>query len=244
MAYKRTQISGPQDAIPLILQSEATVMEPMEYEPNGPSVRFFRQVNHTARGHAVAMIAEFVGTTMFLFFSFAGAQIGNEKIDTLRPLLVQPGPSLLQISYIAAVFGVSLGVNVWVFYRVSGGMFNPAVGHTGLAPLTPYTNLNIGLSRTLDRWSIRLGPSCLRSPNAIYRRHRCCGSGVSVATRSAPGRKCSRLGCDYSTGYLPRNDPHCRAGIHHYHVGCRKKSDILYCTTSNWLGTLHSPPYW
>ncbi|KAJ4393451.1 Aquaporin-1 [Gnomoniopsis smithogilvyi] len=126
MAYKRTQLSGQQDAIPLILQ-EATVMEPMEYEPSGPSVRFFRQVNDTARGHAVAMIAEFVGTTMFLFFSYAAAQIGNEKIDTLRPLLVQPGPSLLQISYISAVFGVSLGVNVWIFYRVSGGMFNPAV---------------------------------------------------------------------------------------------------------------------
>lgn len=109
-------------------------MEPVEYEPKGPTLRFFRQVNDTARGHAVAMIAEFVGTIMFLFFSYAAAQIGNEKIDTLRPLLVQPGPSLLQISYISAVFGVSLGVNVWIFYRVSGGMFNPAVGHIPYVP--------------------------------------------------------------------------------------------------------------
>lgn len=125
MAYKRTQL-GRQDDIPLILQ-EATVMEPVEFEPSGPSLHFFRQLNDTVRGHAVAMIGEFVGTTMFLFFSYAAAQIGNEKIDTLRPLLEQPGPSLLQISYISAVFGVSLGVNVWIWYRVSGGMFNPAV---------------------------------------------------------------------------------------------------------------------
>lgn len=129
MAYKQTRLPGGPDTIPLIVE-EAITMEPMEYEPNGPSVRFFRQINATARGHAIAMIAELVGTTMFLFFSYAAAQIGNEKIDTLRPLLEQPGPSLLQISYISAVFGVSLGVNVWIFYRVSGGMFNPAVGRT------------------------------------------------------------------------------------------------------------------
>lgn len=103
------------------------MLEPVESEPNAPSVEFFRQINATARGHLVAMLAEFFGTTMFLFFSYAAAQIGNEKTDTLRPLLVAPGPSLLQITYIGGVFGVSLGVNVWIFYRVSGGMFNPAV---------------------------------------------------------------------------------------------------------------------
>ncbi|KAF3761722.1 hypothetical protein M406DRAFT_64863 [Cryphonectria parasitica EP155] len=81
----------------------------------------------TFRGHLVAMIAELLGTIMFLFFSYAAAQIGNEKADTLRPVLEETGLSLLQISYISAVFGVSLGVNVWIFYRVSGGMFNPAV---------------------------------------------------------------------------------------------------------------------
>lgn len=105
------------------------MMEPVEPEPHAPTVRFFRTWNATARGHIIAMISEFVGTMMFLFFSYAAAQIGNEKVDTLRPVLVQPGPSLLQITYIAGVFGVSLGVNVWIFYRVSGGMFNPAVRH-------------------------------------------------------------------------------------------------------------------
>lgn len=106
------------------------MMEPVEAEPNGPTKQIFRRMNATARGHIIAMIAEFTGTMMFLFFSYAAAQIGNEKADTLRPLLQQPGPSLLQIAYISAVFGVSLAVNVWIFYRVSGGMFNPAVGLT------------------------------------------------------------------------------------------------------------------
>jgi glycerol uptake facilitator-like aquaporin len=37
---------------------------------------------------------------------------------------ITPAVDLL---YIAFSFGFSLGVNVWVFYRVSGGLFNPAV---------------------------------------------------------------------------------------------------------------------
>jgi aquaporin related protein len=35
--------------------------------------------------------------------------------------------------YIALVFGFSLAVNAWVFFRVSGGLFNPAV--SGQAPV-------------------------------------------------------------------------------------------------------------
>lgn len=67
-----------------------------------------------------------------LFFGYVAAQTGNEKADiTLRAAIGSPasppGPSLIQISYIAAVFGLSLGTNVFVWYRVSGGMFNPSV---------------------------------------------------------------------------------------------------------------------
>lgn len=67
-----------------------------------------------------------------LFFGYVAAQTGNEKADiTLRAAVgsaaAPPGPSLIQISYIAAVFGLSLGTNVFIWYRVSGGMFNPSV---------------------------------------------------------------------------------------------------------------------
>ena len=30
--------------------------------------------------------------------------------------------------YISLSFGFSLMVNAWIFFRVSGGLFNPAVG--------------------------------------------------------------------------------------------------------------------
>lgn len=37
----------------------------------------------------------------------------------------EPNPTVLL--YISLSFGTALAINVWVFYRITGGMFNPAV---------------------------------------------------------------------------------------------------------------------
>ena len=37
--------------------------------------------------------------------------------------------------YISLVFGFSLMVNVWVFFRISGGLFNPAVSSYLMFPM-------------------------------------------------------------------------------------------------------------
>ncbi|KAF9872319.1 MIP family channel protein [Colletotrichum karsti] len=76
----------------------------------------------TTRNKLVSALGEFIGTFLFLFFSFAGTQIATS-----------PGasagvePNLTVIIFIALCFGVSLTANVWAFYRVSGGLFNPVV---------------------------------------------------------------------------------------------------------------------
>jgi glycerol uptake facilitator-like aquaporin len=66
---------------------------------------------------------------MFLFFAFVSTQIANtsagQPSSTDTTISQVPNTSLLL--YIALAFGFSLAVNVWVFYRVSGGLFNPAV---------------------------------------------------------------------------------------------------------------------
>ena len=80
-------------------------------------------MNRTARGHFVAMTGEFVGTTLFLFFALSGTQIAN----TIIPAGTS-GDVSGQLFFIALSFGFSLMVTVWVFYRISGGLFNPAVG--------------------------------------------------------------------------------------------------------------------
>ncbi|KAE8381926.1 aquaporin-like protein [Aspergillus bertholletiae] len=76
----------------------------------------------TVRNNAIAVVGEFVGTFLFLFFSFAGTQVAN----TPMPADGAP-PNTSNLLFIALSFGFSLMVNVWAFYRVTGGLFNPAV---------------------------------------------------------------------------------------------------------------------
>ena len=77
----------------------------------------------------VAALGEFVGTTLFLFFAFAGTQVANvnSATDSTTTTGANTGFSPQTLLYISLVFGFSLMVNVWVFFRISGGLFNPAV---------------------------------------------------------------------------------------------------------------------
>ena len=74
-----------------------------------------------ARKHFIAMSGEFVGTVMFLYFAFGATQVANN--------LAPNEPSVNGLMYISLAFGFSLATTAWVFYRVSGGLFNPAVSH-------------------------------------------------------------------------------------------------------------------
>ena len=87
-------------------------------------------MNSSAKNHFVAFIGEFVGTTMFLFFAFAGTQVANIGAGVTSDKTTTgaaTGFSPTVLLYIAVVFGFSLMVNVWIFFRISGGLFNPAV---------------------------------------------------------------------------------------------------------------------
>lgn len=75
------------------------------------------------RKHIVALTGEFVGTFMFLFFAFAATQIANTPSDA-GPA---PSPNTSNLLFISLAFGFSLAVNAWVFFRITGGVFNPAV---------------------------------------------------------------------------------------------------------------------
>ena len=79
-------------------------------------------VPHTFQNNFVAVVGEFVGTFMFLFFAFAGGQVSN----TPKPAEGAP-PNTSNLLYLSLSFGFSLLVNVWTFYRVTGGLFNPVV---------------------------------------------------------------------------------------------------------------------
>ena len=63
---------------------------------------------------------------MFLLFALGGTNVVNTApAEGQNAVDLSANPS--KIMYIALVFGMSLMVNAWVFFRISGGLFNPAV---------------------------------------------------------------------------------------------------------------------
>jgi aquaporin related protein len=59
--------------------------------------------------------------------------------------------NLIARLYISLCFGFSLAVNAWIFFRVSGGLFNPAVslGMVLIGALTPKRGALLAFSQIL-----------------------------------------------------------------------------------------------
>jgi len=106
--------------------------------PNTGAIMGFQHVTehitNRTRNDMVATLGEFAGTFLFLFFAFAACQVAN----TPPAGATEPTePSTLRIIYIGLGFSVSLAINCWLFYRVSGGQFNPAVSTCATFFFTP-----------------------------------------------------------------------------------------------------------
>ncbi|KAH8890331.1 aquaporin-like protein [Thozetella sp. PMI_491] len=78
----------------------------------------------TARGHIVAASGEFVGTLLFLFFSYSGNLVGANQAVINAPGGSKSSETVL---FISLAYSFSLLVNVWAMFRISGGHLNPAV---------------------------------------------------------------------------------------------------------------------
>ncbi|KAI4601219.1 hypothetical protein KJ359_012409 [Pestalotiopsis sp. 9143b] len=94
-----------------------------QHSHGGPSGRskLLSKIPVRTKNHIVAAATEFVGTFLFLFFAFGGAQTANTANTA------PAADDAARLLYVALSFGISLLVNAWVFFRVSGGLFNPAV---------------------------------------------------------------------------------------------------------------------
>ncbi|CAO1629742.1 unnamed protein product [Parajaminaea phylloscopi] len=74
----------------------------------------------------VLFLCEFVGTTMFLFFSFGIATQASDKMD-VDTANGDNSPDTNALLFSSLGFGFSLAVNAWVWFRVTGSLFNPAL---------------------------------------------------------------------------------------------------------------------
>ena len=76
------------------------------------------------KDHFVAATGEFVGTFLFLFLAFAAHLMAVEQSQFTR---LDGTNNSETVVFISLAYGFSLLVNAWIFYRISGGLFNPAV---------------------------------------------------------------------------------------------------------------------
>jgi len=134
----------------------------------------FRRLPTSLRGHVVAVLGELIGTFSFIFFAFGGTQVcdsvhckiaimrvttltycqvaaitangGGSTSTAVNTTVASKSPE--QLLYISLSFGFSLAVNAWVFFRISGGLFNPAVG-AYLPPSQPCTTYILIMQVTL-----------------------------------------------------------------------------------------------
>lgn len=107
--------------------------DPTRYA-NRHRLTYINAIPLTIKNHLVAFLGEFVGTFLFLFFAFAATQVANTTAPGAVPTA---GPNTAGLLYIACSFGFSLLVNVWIFFRVTGGMFNPCVRTPSLRTCRP-----------------------------------------------------------------------------------------------------------
>ncbi len=69
-----------------------------------------------------AALLEYVGTTFFLLLAFGGVQASQSEASS-----TSQASNIVRDMYISLSFGFSLLSAVWLFYRVTGGLFNPNV---------------------------------------------------------------------------------------------------------------------
>lgn len=76
------------------------------------------------KNNLIAFVSEFVGTVLFLFF---GLGVVTQATNANQAFRANAGPDVSALLFSSLGMGFSLAVNAWTFYRVSGGLFNPAV---------------------------------------------------------------------------------------------------------------------
>ncbi|PPQ95456.1 hypothetical protein CVT26_008475 [Gymnopilus dilepis] len=70
-----------------------------------------------------AAVFEFVGTVCFLLFGLGGIQAATAESTGSE----QHASTVAQVLYISTSMGLSLLISAWLFYRATGGLFNPNV---------------------------------------------------------------------------------------------------------------------
>ncbi|RSH95264.1 hypothetical protein EHS25_000350 [Saitozyma podzolica] len=140
-------------------------------------------VSLAIKNHFIAMVGEYVGTVLFLMFAFGGTNVALIPTTSVTGSTTegQDGSAAATVNtsnllFIALCFGFALMVTAWIFFRVSGGLFNPAVslGMVLVGALTPLRGALLSFVQILG--AITQGSSRLSS-----------GQGAAIIQALTPG---------------------------------------------------------
>ena len=185
------------------------------------------------RNHIVAMSGEFIGTFLFLFFAFAGTQVAettNKQTQTqaTAATTVDQGPNPAQLLYVSFCFGFSLAVNAWVFFRISGGLFNPALVLQCRNYNAPANGSQGYFWDVPDRsYVVASWFSPCHLSNSW--RHIKCGHCERPVPRPVGDTNSPRRWNEDSARSLHRDVPHRPAGVCHLYAGSRETQGYLSC---------------
>lgn len=84
---------------------------------------FRHPIFDTFAGDLAAAFLEFIGTTFFLLLGLGGIQAATAEDNSSK----LPASDIQHTLYIATSMGFSLLVSAWLFFRITGGLFNPNV---------------------------------------------------------------------------------------------------------------------
>jgi hypothetical protein len=185
----------------------------------------------------VSMIGEFVGTYLFLFFAFAGTQVANSS-----PSAVDDPASTSTLLYISLAFGFSLAVNVWIFFRISGGLFNPAVSFCFQNAYI--ANIGLGFGGSGSSWGDKLAQGCFAHHLANSRGHLCRGHHLCPSPRTpCRSHKGEHRHFRHSSA-VHRNVPHGVVVLHHLHASGGETQGYISGPNWHWLGLVHCRVGW
>lgn len=189
----------------------------------------------TVQTHLVAASGEFVGTFFFLFFGYSGhLMVINEADSTVET------PGVIQTVFVGYAYGFSLLVTVWAFYRISGGLFNPAVSWTqSLLRNQLMTDLTAGDSRLMHGRPIALDQSSIPHSNPAHCIHVCGrGCGCHVPRRHWLNQHSHWPRGEYCASIVCRNVFHELPRLRYPYACHRKVARHVPCANWNWIGSV------
>lgn len=206
-------------------------------------VRMINMLSKTMKGHVVAAAGEFAGTFLFLLFGMGALNAVNDAPMVGENDAHSLSADTSKLLFISLAFGFSLAINVWVFFRISGGLFNPAVT-LGLfligkvkavrAIVIFFAQIVGAIAASAVVYGLTPGPLMTRTQ---------LGPDVSIVQGLFIEVQVHLLQSYEESILIIADVPHSRACIHHLHVGSGETYSQLHRTHRYRTSSVRRPAF-